>query len=133
MGNINMGHAEDYLRTQDSLKTTEIETPFVDTSKDIVYLPHFKEDAWKTGEAYKIKTTMETCVAWVEWAKNHNSDFANTHTIERLTKDGLVMFFFGFCDYHRSAQFMYIVGVQPVYLTIPIEMYMRGTIEIWPV
>ena len=132
MGKTDMGRMEEYLRSgyqKPTNPTTRIETPFVDTSKDVEYLPHFKRDTWMIAESYKIKTTMETCIAWAEYNKN----FANTNAIERLTKNGLTMFFCGFCEDYRVAQFMYMVGIEPEYLMLPIKIYMRGTVEIYPV
>lgn len=131
MGKTDMGHMEDYLRTQDRDVVKEpvsnFETPFVDISRHIVYNPHFNKDVWVIGETYGIKTTMKTCT---EWAKHYS--LLPTPVVEKLTNKGLHTFFGGLTDMGTVAVFFYMAGTETIPLKIPIDIYKRGTIEIWP-
>lgn len=107
----------------------EVETPFVDTSKDIEYHPHFKDNAWTFGEAYMIHTTMQTCVEWLKLDKN----FTTSSIVKKLVNKGLVGFYCGLMNDGKIARFMYMRGVEQMFLEIPLKIYMRGTMEIRPV
>ena len=131
MGRTDMGHMEDYLRTQDRDAVKEpvsnFETPFVDVSRNIGYHPHFNKDAWVIGETYGIKTTMKTCT---EWAKHDRT--LSTSVVKKITDKGLHTFFSGLTDMGTVAVFVYMAGAEMISLKIPIDIYTRGTVEIWP-
>ena len=133
MGRTDMGHMEDYLRTQDrdTMKepVSNFETPFVDISRHVVYNPHFNKDVWIIGETYGIKTTMKTCT---EWAKHYSTFGPPACIVKKITDKGLHTFFSGLTDMDTVAVFVYMAGAEMISLKIPIDIYKRGTVEIWP-
>ena len=128
-----MGRMEEYLRTKDADAYTtptpepeEVDAPFVDTSDHVESRKHFRENAWTVGEAYIIKTTIMTIE---EWTKS-NRRFVARNARGKLIKSGLCAFFIGLSNDDTVASFLYMDKYESKELKIPIEIYLRGTVDI---